>query len=96
MRNGTAVAVIAAGVLALLGIVLILIPGPTGSFGWFAHQPAGDFGFVGGASLMPAARLWGLTLLAVAAAIGAFVTGWVLGNRRGRSGAVDDDPNDEA
>ncbi|MDQ0894638.1 hypothetical protein [Agromyces ramosus] len=84
MKIGLAAIIIGAGALAVLGLVLMLLPGPTDSFGWFAYQPVGDFGFVGGAPLVPASRLWGLGVLAVAAAIGAFVAGWVLGKGRGR------------
>ena len=39
----------------------------------------GDFGFVGGAPFIPASQLWGMGILAMAAVIGAFVTGWALG-----------------
>ena len=74
--------IIGAGALAVLGLVLVLIPGPTATFGWFAYQPVGDFGFVGGAPFVPASRLWGMGILAIAV-IGAFVLGWVLGKGRG-------------
>jgi hypothetical protein len=84
MKTGLAAITIGAVALAVLGLVLVLIPGPTDSFGWFAYQPVGDFGFVGGAPFVPASRLWGLGILAIAAVIGAFVTGWVLGKGRGR------------
>ena len=87
---------IGAGALAVLGLVLVLLPGPPATFGWFAYQPLGDFGFVGGAPFVPASRLWGIGILAVAAVIGAFVVGWVLGKRRGLQefgpGAVDRAP----
>ena len=75
--------IIGAGALAVLGLVLVLIPGPTATFGWFAYQPVGDFGFVGGAPFVPASRLWGMGILAIAVVIGAFVLGWVLGKGRG-------------
>lgn len=84
MKTGLVAIIIGAVVLAVLGLVVVLIPGPTDSFGWFAYQPVGDFGFVGGAPFVPASRLWGLGILAIAAVIGAFVTGWVLGKGRGR------------
>ncbi|GAA1760036.1 hypothetical protein [Agromyces humatus] len=84
MKTGLAAIVIGAVALAVLGLVLVLLPGPTASFGWFAYQPVGDFGFVGGAPFVPASRLWGLGILAIAAVIGAFATGWVLGKGRGR------------
>lgn len=77
-------AIIGAAVLAVLGLVLVSIPDPTASLGWFAYQPVGDFGFVGGTPFLPASRLWGFGLLVTAAVIGAFVTGWVLGTARGR------------
>jgi hypothetical protein len=93
MKTGLAAITIGAGALAVLGLVLVLLPGPTASFGWFAYQPVGDFGFVGGAPFVPASRLWGMGILAIAAVIGAFVTGWVLGKGRGRheSGPGSDD-----
>ena len=84
MKTGLSVITIGAGALAVLGLVLVLLPGQTPSFGWFAYQPMGDFGFVGGTPFVPASRLWGMGLLALAAAVGAFVTGWILGKRRGR------------
>lgn len=84
MKTGLVAIIIGAVVLAVLGLVVVLIPGPTDSFGWFAYQPVGDFGFVGGAPFVPASRLWGVGILAIAAVIGAFVTGWVLGKGRGR------------
>lgn len=83
MKTGLVTIIIGAVALAVLGLVLVLLPGPTASFGWFAYQPVADFGFVGGTPFVPASRLWGLGILAIAAVIGAFVTGWVLGNRRG-------------
>lgn len=84
MKTGLAAIIIGAVALAVLGLVLVLIPGPTDSLGWFAYQPVGDFGFVGGAPFVPASRLWGLGILAIAAVIGAFLTGWVLRKGRGR------------
>ena len=91
---------IGAGALAVVGLVLILLPAPSPSFGWFAYQPVGDFGFVGGAPFVPASRLWGIGILATAVVIGAFVTGWVLGSGRGRResgpGSVDRAPDSEA
>ncbi|MDF0512490.1 hypothetical protein PX701_02535 [Agromyces sp. H3Y2-19a] len=84
MKTGLAALIIGAAVLAVLGLVLVLLPGPTASFGWYAYQPMGDFGFIGGVPFVPASWLWGLGILAIAAVIGAFVTGWVLGNGRGR------------
>lgn len=84
MKTGLAAIIIGAVALAIVGLVLMLLPGPTDSFGWFADQPVSDFGFVGGAMFVPASRLWGLGVLAIAAVIGAFVTGWVLGKGRGR------------
>lgn len=75
---------VGAAVLATLGIVLILLPAPTASFGWFAYQPLADFGFVGGLSPVPAARIWGVALLVIAVAAGAFAAGWALGSARTR------------
>ncbi|MFB6612088.1 hypothetical protein ACFCVO_17325 [Agromyces sp. NPDC056379] len=51
MTTGLKAIIIVAGALAVLGLVLVLLPGPTATFGWFAYQPVGDFGFVGGAPL---------------------------------------------
>ena len=83
MTTGLKAIIIGAGALAVLGLVLVLLPGPTATFGWFAYQPVGDFGFVGGAPFIPAPRLLGMGVLAVAAVIAAFILGWVLGKRRG-------------
>ena len=84
MTTGLKAIIIGAGALAILGLVLVLLPGPTTTtFGWFAYQPVGDFGFIGGAPFVPASRLWGMGILAIAAVIGAFVFGWVLGKGRG-------------
>lgn len=83
MTTGLKAIIIGAGALAVLGLVLVLLPGPTATFGWFAYQPVADFGFVGGAPFVPASRLWGMGILAIAAVIAAFVVGWVLGKRRG-------------
>ncbi|ANJ28267.1 hypothetical protein [Agromyces aureus] len=71
-------------VLAIVGVVLVVVPGQSASFGWFAYQAVGDFGFVGGLPIMPVAQRWGWALIAVAAVISAFATGWVLGGRRER------------
>ncbi|WP_350348344.1 hypothetical protein ABIQ69_17185 [Agromyces sp. G08B096] len=79
MKTGLVAMGIGAGVLALLGLVLTLFPGPSATFGWFAYQPMGDFGFVGGMPFVPTTRLWGLGLIAVALVIGAFVAGWAVG-----------------
>jgi Mn2+/Fe2+ NRAMP family transporter len=99
MKTVLAAIVIGAAALAVLGIVLILLPSAPASFGWFAYQPVGDFGFVGGASFVPASRLWGSGILAIAAVVGAFVAGWVLGTgqgrRQSRSGPVDHAPDDQ-
>jgi hypothetical protein len=100
MTTGLKAIIIGAGALAVLGLVLVLLPGPTSTFGWFAYQPVGDFGFVGGAPFVPASRLWGMGILAIAAVIGAFVLGWVLGKGRGLQesgpGSVDHAPDDLA
>lgn len=92
MKAGLAAIIIGAAALALLGLILVLLPGPTATFGWFAYQPVADFGFVGGMPFFPASRLWGMGLLAIAAVAGAFATGWVLGKGSGRreSGAGSD------
>ncbi|MEF3403532.1 hypothetical protein [Agromyces sp. CCNWLW203] len=87
MTTGLKAIIIGAGALAVLGLVLVLLPGPTATFGWFAYQPLGDFGFVGGAPFVPASRLWGMGIIAIAAVIAAFVVGWVLGKRRGIHGS---------
>ncbi len=84
MKTGPAAIILGAVALAVLGLVLVLLPGSTASFGWFAYQPVGDFGFVGGAPFVPSSRLWGLGIIAIAAVIGAFVTGWIVGKGRGR------------
>jgi hypothetical protein len=100
MKTGFAAIIVGAGTLAVLGLVLILLPGPTAPLGWFAYQAVGDFGFVGGAPFVPVSRLWGMGILAIAAVIGAFVAGWVVGNGRGRHqsgpGWVRHEPEDEA
>lgn len=100
MKTRLAAIGVGAGALAVVGLVLILLPAPNPSFGWFAYQPVGDFGFVGGAPFVPPSRLWGIGILATAAVIGAFVTGWLLGNRRGRRrygpDSVDQAPDSEA
>ena len=83
MTTGLRAIIIGAGTLATLGLVLVLLPGPTATFGWFAFQPVGDFGFVGGAPFVPASRLWGMGILAIAAVIAALVLGWVQGKGRG-------------
>lgn len=99
MKTGLA-AIVGPGTLAVLGLVLILLPGPTAPLEWFAYQPVGDFGFVGGAPFIPVSRLWGIGILAIAAVIGVFVAGWIVGNGRGRhqsgSGSVGHAPEDEA
>lgn len=98
MKTGLAAITIGVGAFAVVGLVLVLLPAPAVSGGWFAYQPMGDFGFVGGAPFVPASRLWGMGILAIAAVVGAFVTGWVLGKVRGRreSGpaSVDRAPHD--
>lgn len=100
MTTGLKALIIGAGALAVLGLVLVLLPGPTATFGWFAYQPVSDFGFVGGAPFVPASRLWGMGILAIAAVIAAFVLGWVLGKRRCREesgpGSVDRAPDNLA
>lgn len=98
MTTGLRAIIIGAGTLATLGLVLVLLPGTT--FGWFAYQPVGGFGFVGGAPFVPASRLWGMGILAIAAVIAAFVLGWVLGKGRGLQesgpGSVDRAPDNLA
>ena len=100
MTTGLKAIIIGAGALAVLGLILVLLPGPTATFGWFAYQPVGDFGFVGGAPFVPASRLWGMGILAIAAVIAAFVLGWVLGKRRGLQesgpGSIDRAPDNLA
>ena len=100
MKSGFAAILVGAGTLAVLGLVLIFLPGPTAPVGWFVFQPVADFGFVGGAPFVPVSRLWGTGILAIAAVIGAFVAGWVVGNGRGRrqsgSGSVGHEFEDEA
>ncbi|RXZ51218.1 hypothetical protein ESP57_05465 [Agromyces fucosus] len=97
MTTGPKAIIIGAGALAVLGLVLVLLPGPTATFGWFAYQPVGDFGFVGGAPFVPASKLWGMGILAIAAVLAAFVVGWVLGKRRGLqepgTGSIDRAPD---
>ncbi len=84
MRTGLVAMGVGAAVLAIVGVVLILLPASSASFGWFAYQPVADFGFVGGLSPVPPARIWGIALLVIAMALGAFATGWALGSARTR------------
>ncbi|MFK4728816.1 hypothetical protein ROT00_03945 [Agromyces mediolanus] len=84
MKIGLAAMGIGAGVLATLGVVLVLLPAPSASFGWFAYQRIADFGFVGGWPPVAPERIWGIVLLALALALGAFTTGWALGSARAR------------
>lgn len=82
MKTGLVAMGTGAGVLALFGAALLLLPDPATSLGWFATQPGRDFGFVGGWSPTPPWRIWGISLLVVAVALGAFTTGWALGSGR--------------
>jgi heme/copper-type cytochrome/quinol oxidase subunit 1 len=84
MKTGLVAMGVGAGVLAIVGVVLILLPASSASFGWFAYQPVADFGFVGGLSPVPPAHIWGIALLVIAMALGAFAAGWALGSARTR------------
>jgi len=83
MKIGLAAMGVGAAVLATAGVVLILLPVPSASFGWFAYQPLADFGFAG-RSPVPPERIWGIALLLLAVAVGAFAAGWALGSARTR------------
>ncbi|GAA2443224.1 hypothetical protein [Agromyces soli] len=84
MKIGLAAMGVGAAALATAGVVLILLPAPSASFGWFAYQPLADFGFVGGLSPVSPERIWGVALLVLAVAVGAFAAGWALGSARTR------------
>ncbi|MFK4728765.1 hypothetical protein ROT00_03670 [Agromyces mediolanus] len=93
MKTGPVVMGVAAGALALLGVVLALLPEPGDSFGWFASLPVGDTGFVGSRTLVPPTRLWGTVLLVIAFGGGAFAAGWALGTARARTAGSAPEPD---
>ncbi|TFB87262.1 hypothetical protein E3O44_09050 [Cryobacterium algoricola] len=66
---------------ALIGIVLLLLPGNQASFGWFAYAPLSDSTFLPPGGLLSPHSQIGIVVLIVGLVVLAFGAGWMLGLR---------------
>ena len=75
--------VVLGAVAAVIGVVLLLVPGEQASFGWFAYQPLSNTTFIPSGELLTPLRQIGIALLAVGVASLSFGAGWMFGRRHG-------------
>ncbi|TFD65426.1 hypothetical protein [Cryobacterium ruanii] len=75
--------VILGAVTAVVGLVLVLLPIGSASFGWFAFAPLSNTAFFpSGVLLAPRSQI-GIVLLIIGFALLAFGAGWALGQHQG-------------
>ncbi|TFV99668.1 hypothetical protein [Orlajensenia leifsoniae] len=77
---------IAGAVVALIGMIALLIPAPTASFGWVAYQPLAETVFLPSPLPTPTA-IWGALAITVGLIVVAFSAGFLVGRRTGSAGS---------
>ncbi|MEO7122625.1 MAG: hypothetical protein ABI400_05820 [Lacisediminihabitans sp.] len=75
------VCIILGAIVTVAGAVLILIPSPTASFGWFAYVPLSDAVFTPASALLAPVHQAGLLVGVIGALLLAFGVGWWFGQR---------------